>query len=129
MRKPKISVLPVITIVFAAFTVGFFFGRNQSRQDLSVSVPAAYIEAPSLPPETTSGPSETIPAVTFPILLNQADKETIMALPGIGEVLAERIVAYRLENGSFTSPEELLNVEGIGKKRLEEILDFISIGG
>ena len=67
--------------------------------------------------------------LAYSILLNQADKETIMALPGIGEVLAERIVAYRQENGAFSSPEELLNVEGIGKKRLEEILDFISIGG
>ena len=52
-----------------------------------------------------------------------------MALPGIGEVLAERIVAYREENGNFSSPEELLNVEGVGKKRLEEILDLITIGG
>ena len=44
-------------------------------------------------------------------------------------MIAERIVAYRDENGSFDAPEELLNVEGIGKKRLEEILDLITIGG
>ena len=52
-----------------------------------------------------------------------------MALPGIGDVLAQRIVDYRLENGSFSTLEELLNVEGIGKKRLEEIMDMITLGG
>lgn len=52
-----------------------------------------------------------------------------MALPGIGEVLARRILAYRDQNGSFSTVEELLNVDGIGKKRLEEIWDLITIGG
>ena len=52
-----------------------------------------------------------------------------MALPGIGEVLAERILNFREEHGNFSSVDELLNVEGIGKKRLEEILDLITVGG
>ena len=52
-----------------------------------------------------------------------------MALPGIGEVLAERILSYRTEYGNFATVEGLLNVEGIGEKRIEEILDLITIGG
>ena len=47
-----------------------------------------------------------------------------MALPGIGEVLAERILSYRTEYGNFATVEGLLNVEGIGEKRIEEILDL-----
>ena len=129
MRKPKISPLLVITIVFLAFTLGFFLGRSQSREVISVSVPENVLAAPSAPPETQTEPVPETEAVRFPIDINQAEKEEFMALPGIGEVLAERIIQYREENGLFSAPEELLNVEGVGKKRLEEIMDLITMGG
>ena len=48
------------------------------------------------------------------------------ALPGIGTVLSERIVAYREEHGAFVYPEELRNVKGIGEKRLQAILDALA---
>ena len=129
MRKPRISALLVITIVFAAFTAGFFLGRNHTSTGISVSVSDELVTAPTPPPATETEPTVETEGITFPISINQAEKEEFMALPGIGEVLAERILAYRDENGSFDAPEELLNVEGIGKKRLEEILDLITIGG
>ena len=67
--------------------------------------------------------------VSFPIDLNRAGKEELMALPGIGDVLAQRILDYRAEHGPFRTVEELMNVEGIGKKRMEEMLELITIGG
>lgn len=129
MRKRSISPLLVITIVFSAFTLGFFLGRNQNRDVISVSVPEKLIVAPSIPPETVAEvPIETT-EIRFPISINEAGKEELMALPDIGEVLAERILQYREENGPFTTPEELMHVDGVGKKRLEEILDLITVGG
>lgn len=129
MRKHRISWIFVITLVFAAFTIGFFLGKTQDRDEISVSVPAGFMTMPAAQPEQeTSLPQETR-EVTFPISINSAQKEELMALPGIGEILAERILAYREEIGSFSAPEDLLNVEGIGKKRLEEILNLITIGG
>jgi len=48
-----------------------------------------------------------------------------MNLPGIGEVLANRIVEYRTEKGGFKSVEDLKNVSGIGDKKFDEIKDKI----
>lgn len=129
MRKHKMSALLFITIVFAVFTLGFFLGRNLNSNGISVSVPSEFVTVPTSQQEILPEPTEETTKITFPISINQAGIEEFMALPGIGEVLAERIVDFRDENGSFSSPEELLNVEGIGKKRLEEILDLITIGG
>lgn len=128
MKKPRLSILVAVTLLFAVFTLGFFLGRNGSHGSVELSVPAAM---QTLPPQTTC-PEPTAPetvAVTFPIDINRADAEQLTALPGIGEVLAGRIVAYREENGSFLSTQELQNVEGIGEKRLNAILDLITVGG
>lgn len=129
MRKPKISLLVIITIAFAAFTVGFLMGRNQNQDLISVNVPQRLLTEPTQPPETESPVTEETEGISFPIDLNQADKEMLMALPGIGEVLACRILDYREENGPFSAVEQLLNVNGIGKQRLEDIWDLIMIGG
>lgn len=128
MKKPRLSILIAVTLLFAVFTLGFFLGRNGSHGSVELSVPAAM---QTLPPQTTC-PEPTTPetvAVTFPIDINRADAEQLTALPGIGEVLARRIIAYREENGSFLSTQELQSVEGIGEKRLDAILDLITVGG
>lgn len=129
MRKPNISLLPVITIVFAVFTLGFFLGRNQSCNDIVVSVPENMLTLPACQPASNTEPPERVRDISFPVSINRAGKEEFMALPGIGEVLAERIIRYRGEIGRFSSVEELLNVDGVGAKHLEEIRDLITIGG
>ena len=48
------------------------------------------------------------------ININTADKEVLMSIKGIGEKRAEAIIAYRNENGSFSSIEQLADVKGVG---------------
>ena len=55
------------------------------------------------------------------ININTADAVQLEALPGIGEVTAERIITYRNENGSFARVDDLAKVKGIGSKTLEKI--------
>ena len=105
----------------------------------------------TLPPETTSPPPETAvppsksspstssnpsretekkpaePKVTFPVNINTASKRELEALPGIGEVLAQRILDYRKANGSFQSVDELVKVKGIGEKTLEKLRPYATV--
>jgi competence protein ComEA len=55
--------------------------------------------------------------------LNAADAATLETLPGVGPVIAERIVTWREENGPFTSVDELAEVSGIGPAMLAKIRD------
>ena len=59
--------------------------------------------------------------------INRAEPWLLEALPGIGEVLAQRIVDYRSENGPFRRIEDLLKVSGIGAATFEKIKDFITV--
>lgn len=59
--------------------------------------------------------------------LNTADAATLDTLPGIGPVLAERIVAWRDENGPFASVDELGDVSGIGPSVLGSLRDLVRV--
>lgn len=127
--KNKVSVLlAVVTALFVGFTLGLFVGRNTGSGTVTLAVPAQMQTAPTA---AATAAAETVleETVSFPVNINTADVDTLTALPGIGRVLAERIVAYRRQNGSFRAIEEITNVEGIGEKKAEAILDLITVGG
>jgi len=68
---------------------------------------------------------ETVSAQRIDI--NRAESWLLEALPGIGEVLAQRIVDYRKQNGPFRIVEDLLKVSGIGSGTFEQIRDCITV--
>ena len=59
--------------------------------------------------------------------LNTADQAALETLPRIGPALAERIIAWREENGRFASVDDLLAVPGIGEKLLAGIRDGVRV--
>jgi len=59
--------------------------------------------------------------------INRAEPWLLDALPGIGDVLAQRVVDYRSENGPFKTIEDLLKVSGISEGTLDKIRDFITV--
>lgn len=62
-----------------------------------------------------------------PINLNAATVTDLDTLPGVGPVLAQRIVDYRDANGGFASVEELRQVDGIGAARFEDLKDRVTV--
>lgn len=61
------------------------------------------------------------------ININEADAKSLMALNGIGESLANRMLEYRFQNGYFRSIEELKKVKGIGGKLFDRIKDKVCV--
>jgi comEA protein len=64
---------------------------------------------------------------TSAIDINVATAEQLTALPGIGSVMAERIVKFREQHGDFKRVEDLLKVKGIGEKSFQKIRPGIKI--
>lgn len=61
------------------------------------------------------------------VAVNRATVAELEALPGVGPVLAGRIVAYRDQNGPFSLIEDLLGVPGIGEAKLAALRDLITV--
>ena len=62
------------------------------------------------------------------ININTAGAAELDQLPGVGPVLAQRIVDYRTEHGPFAAPEDLQNVAGIGAKTYEKMAAMVTVG-
>lgn len=65
--------------------------------------------------------------VTSKVNINQAGKEELMQIPGIGDVKATSIIEYRTNNGPFQTIEDIKNVTGIGENTFESIKDYITV--
>lgn len=61
------------------------------------------------------------------ININTASEQELMTLSGIGQAKAQQIIQYREENGLFDTPEDLMNVSGIGEKSFETLKDSIKV--
>ncbi|MFG1921570.1 helix-hairpin-helix domain-containing protein [Cryptosporangium sp. NPDC048952] len=86
---------------------------------IAVGVPGAAAPAPGNP----GAPADA----NAPLDLNAATVDQFDALPGVGPVLADRIVAYRTEHGGFRSVDQLREVDGIGDSRFEKLRPLVRV--
>jgi competence protein ComEA len=95
--------------------------RVVDGEQIPVGVPAAAGQAAGPSPATTGGAPGT------PLDLNTATLEQFQQLPGVGPVLAERIVAYRTQHGGFRGVAQLREVSGIGERRFADLRDLVRV--
>lgn len=117
--------LIILTLVFSGFLGGFLLGRHYGGGDVTLSGEVA----PAVTERTEPTEASTTLSTTGKININTATAEELTALPGIGMVLAQRIVDYRTEHGSFRSKDDLSQVAGIGEKKLDGIMEYIVFSG
>lgn len=73
------------------------------------------------------GNSSQTPSSESLVDINTADQATLETLPGIGPVMAQRIIEYRDQNGFFNTKEDIMNVKGIGEATYTQIRDLIVV--
>ena len=151
MKKANITkAFLAITFLVALFMTGLFLGRDQTPVD-GFTIRTQYdettprgdtIEEPqveemvmaSVYPEemeeeqgAEEEDTEEVFDQIFPININSATAEELMALPGIGPVIAARIVAHREVYGEFQMIEEITDVPGIGVARFSAMAELITV--
>ena len=141
--RPQLIVLLVVVLV-----AGFGLGVGQWRRaypgiaarleriDRVVEPPKPTVDelplaepgrrtAPS-PPQSPTPAKRSPPAQ--PVDINRASEDELRALPGIGAVLASRIVEARERDGPFASLDDLRRVRGLGRAKLEKLATAIALG-
>lgn len=78
-------------------------------------------------PEDAGGQETSGISADGRVNINAATQEQLMTIPGIGEVRANSIIAYREENGAFGSIEDIVNVSGIKDGLFQQIKDYITV--
>lgn len=87
-----------------------------------MGVSAVFLAAP---PMGLSADPPGMSTMAAKVNINTATVEQLTTLPGVGEAIARAIVDYRDNNGAFRSADDLLQVKGIGEKKLEGIRGMV----
>ena len=113
-RAEKIWLLITALCVTAAVAVTAA-GRTASGAADAALVPMSVSAAPA---QSAAGEK---------LDLNTATAAQLEALPGIGEMRAQRIIAYRAANGPFEDADDIMEVPGIGAGKYEQIRDSVTV--
>jgi competence protein ComEA len=82
---------------------------------------ALFLSASAFPAATKKPPVR-------PVNINTANAEELQLVPGIGPATAEKILQMRKSYGAFKSVDDLVAIRGIGKKRLDKMRKYLTVG-
>ncbi len=85
-----------------------------------------YVDVSSLKDSTSTAVSRPV-ETELKVNINRANLEELMKIPGIGRVTGLSIIEYRTLHGEFSHIDELMNVRGIGEKKLEMLKPYVTI--
>lgn len=132
VRRPGIAVLPPGSRVVDALEAAGGARNGVDLTALNLARPVVDGEQILVGVAPAAGVAGTLDSPvpggeTALVNLNTADQATLDTLPGVGPVTADAILAWRDDNGGFTSVDELLEVDGIGPATLDDIAPLVTI--
>jgi competence protein ComEA len=136
VRRPGIVELPTGSRVIDALAAAGgarpgvdTAGLNLARPLVDGEQIVVGLDMPPGPPGSPVGvpPPSATSAVPASLDINTADQSQLETLPGIGPVTAQSILAWRTENGLFSSVDQLLDVSGIGEATLADIEPYVHV--
>ena len=133
VRTPGVYSLPADSRVMDAIKAAGGVGKGMDMSEINLARvlrDGEQIYVDSLVATNTSATVSTVRSVkkkSGPVNINRASVKELDALPGIGPVLAERIVKFRKINGPFSLPEDLQKVSGIGASKFAQFRSKIKV--
>lgn len=125
-NKEKTVLYFLIISIIIGSAISLYKRQNERKNLNHIKLEIDEISGPEITPEYSDIKAEK-ERNQYPVNINQATMKELEALPGIGPVLAQRIINERDRVGKFSSQEDLLKVKGIGPKILRKIKDKIII--
>lgn len=120
LRSLLIKIGMLAATIAAVLWIGWPVPREETRQAQSDQpVP---VQAPIAAPAV----SDSVKAASK-VNLNRASVDELQTLPGVGPVLAQRMVEWRKAHGRYRSVDDLQEVKGIGKKRMEQLRPLVTV--
>ena len=116
--KPEKIFLVILSILLLVGATVLYIKESRPRPEITII-------KEGIKEELTLGEVEERLKESRRVNVNTATAKEIQSIPGIGEVLSLRIIEYRDSRGGFESEADLLSVEGLGKKKLESIKEYI----
>lgn len=116
--RTAFRLMTVTVILLLVFFIGF-----RALEDTAAKRAGSYRAITETTLESTAQTKSALDGLQ--VNVNTASVLELTLLPGIGESRAKDIVAYRNEYGSFTQPEDLLKIKGIGEATLEKLRPYL----
>jgi len=131
VRRPGVVRLPAGSRVADAVAAagGAVPGADLSLLNLARKLVDGEQVVVGVPASAGVGPAGAAPSASAPgalLDLNTATVEQFDALPGVGPVLAQRLVEYRTAHGGFRSVDQLREVDGIGESRFQKLKELVT---
>lgn len=116
----------IITAAFILLSIGYYYGLARTESTY-VTVEKQVSNDAVMQGGDDFAPKAETENITEKTDINKASTEELAGLPGIGDVLAGRIIDYREENGEFENIENIMDISGIGEGIFNRVKDLITV--